>query len=100
VFAENPRSQQAAIVYGAWREAADTNKINWPVPVLLVRLPANHTVSSKFWEKKRKKPKLELGTGLQQSRPQTQLYSFWFFFERIKKNSRIFFWLVGWFYSG
>ncbi len=39
MFAENPRSQQAAIVYGAWREAADTNKINWPVPVLLVRLP-------------------------------------------------------------
>jgi hypothetical protein len=50
VFAENPRSQQPAIVYGgAWGEAADANKMNWPVPVLLVRLPGTHTVSSKFW---------------------------------------------------
>ncbi len=79
-------------MYGAWREAADTNKINWPLPVLFVRLPGTH--SSKFGggEIIIKNWNWELASS--RTGPKPNYIVSGSFFNELKKNQG-FFWLVG-----
>ncbi len=86
---------------GAWGEAADANKMNWPVPVLLVRLPGTHTVSSKFWGGKKKKTRIGTENWEQASSrtgPKPDYIVSSSFLNELKKIHGFF--LVAWFYSG